>query len=257
LDFWLKMLSSTSQPGARILGSVGDAGQSVLSTVRGDLDRSRQTNEARRKEYMDNVRAEMGFVNTDADNVRADQRGAAEERKWIATDKKDQAKLDLMRQELDQAGKKVSGHIVLGNGNIGLITQGGIVETKYKAKAPQGHAVPGEIQLIDRLTRDPNAFEMWKKMHPERSEKGIDPLAVVKAGTDAAKLDMTGKTTVDTGTDAILRNIARVRGGGAIPPNSIKRGSQDWKDTLADPKIGGDEKKLEAVLKSRGIEITK
>jgi len=233
LDFWLKMLSSTSQPGARILSSVGDAGQSVLSTVRGDLDRSRQTNEARRKEYMDNVRTEMGYGDKDADNVRADQTQADRRRELDIAHADRQDRLKLIQAQIAQ-GKWT----VLDNGKTGTYvlmdkTTGDTKDTGVKVPAKEAKDnTPAEVRLLQALRDDPklmdtalayNKGKQPKEEKPEITEKDIGKLAV-----DLVKADMSGKTSYDHA----LSTIRRGHGIGGAP------------DAIAKPKTDAEFKAL-------------
>jgi len=220
LDFWLKMLSSTSQPGARILGSVGDAGQSVLSTVRGDLDRSRQTNEARRKEYMDNVRAEMGYGDKDADNVRADQTQADRRRELDIAHADRQDRLKLIQAQIAQ-GKWT----VLDNGKTGTYvlmdkTTGDTKDTGVKVPAKEAKDnTPAEVRLLQALRDDPklmdtalayNKGKQPKEEKPEITEKDLSARAISLVNADMGK----------TSYAQALETVKRAHGIGGAPADT-------------------------------------
>lgn len=249
LDFFLRLMSGGSKPGARSVGVIGDAGLATSAEQEALLDKARGVAEKRRAEARDDAFREIGFADKESDNARADRHLQISDQ-----DRKDRT--DLLRRQID-AGK----WRVLDNGKTGTYVlfdqeSGQTKDTGIKVYRETKDTRPAEIQLLEYLQKNPKAIDTMAQVTTAK-DKGTpekDPTAkIVDQAIKLVGADIPGKTTFDQA----VRTVTKQYGGkGLDVPQTISRKSAEYQEGLKHPKVAGDKTKLDAVLKANGITIT-
>lgn len=217
----LNMMSRSAKPGAYALGAFGDAGMDTMKEV-GEMEKGNLTRStADLQRTRDDAFRSIGFADKDADNVRADQRANTEERRWIAAEARDKQRLDLEMRKLEADGKKPTGHVPLGNGNIGLILPDGTVkDSGIKAKGREPDANERAMAMLTGrggLT----AQEAMDRVFPPKSR------VVVEDYLDHENLDAMGQPTrlrraIDVNTGEPVRKASGQSGPQKPDPSAYK-----------------------------------
>ena len=226
LNFFLGLMAKSAKPGSRMLGAFGESGQEALKGVGEQEEKNLTRGERKIQQKRDDLYKEMGFADKDSDNARGDKRQAAEERRWQATDKKDTERLQIMRDQLEQANWKV-----VNNGKTGTVT---LVNTKDGStkdtgvKIDRGDTRPAEVRLLEHLRGNPKDLETLLQLKGRDGTKGdITEQGEFRAAMDLLKGDMTGKMEPADASARVRKLIEAQRGGGAVTlPAGIPQGSK-------------------------------
>lgn len=222
LDFFLRLMAGGARPGARFLGTMGEAGLATNAAADAQRKENLAASNAELQRLREDAFRTVGLADKDADNRRADARTATEERRWKAQEeqwkagnRRDQERLDLERKRLEQEGKAPLGHQMLGNGNIGVILKNGsVVDTGVKGRAPASEQDPltRSIEALRRLfpkesNEDLLRRYMGTKRDTTRGELSEDEMAKLAA-------DMVGKSMGGLTYGEALRQIRAEHGKG-------------------------------------------
>ena len=211
LDFFLRMLALGQRRGSTLLGSIGEGGLATSALGRQMQDRNRAEAAGRRREAREDAFREIGFMDKDADNRRADRREAAEEKRWGAQEERDRERLRLMAQQIAQGKWKVldsgkSGTYVLFDQETGQTKDTGI-----KVARAERDTRPAEIQLLEHLRRNPQDLEPLLRLRG-REKENDDSLSVFKAANE--RLSRDSMVSPEDAVRDALRTMRLARGEG-------------------------------------------
>lgn len=262
LDFFLNIMARSSKPGARFIGAAGEAGLDTSRSYDQSMKEARSIAERKAGQQREDAFREVTLSDKDEDNqARQRQLGISEEH-YRNMDARDAERLKIVQQQMEQGNWQ----LIPAKGKGGATYQ--FFDRKTMQVRDTGIKIPDAGGGTDNRPDAVKLYEYIKKLPPEEQDKFLktvgkgekhgEPTAtdVFKASMDRIKGDMTGKMTPEQAYRE-TRRLATLSTGAASAPTSVKRESKEWKEALADPRIGGDVKKLEAILKQAGIEITK
>ena len=270
LDFFLNMLSNSMKPGAYALGALGDAGKTTSAEFTALQDKNTAASDKRVQQQREDAFRAMGLLDKDQDNVRADARDEREGKRWDALDRRETKRLEaadtrsnrelkLREDELRARGQEVTGHVVLGNGNIGLITRGGIQDSKVKAKPAASETSEAErsYKFFQRIMPGETPQQTMDRVmglrRENRGEYSNDEIM-----RDATKIKASGDPRPTREIADELKGVRDALNGGSAAParGSLSRKDARYTEALKDPRVGGDKAKLDAALKARGWTVT-
>lgn len=104
LDFFLRLMSAGTKPGATLLGAAGEGGLQTSALSRGMREKNMAAAAKKRTEAREDVFREIGFSDKDADNASRDRQLGITEEHYKNLDRRDIERLDLLRQQVE-AGK--------------------------------------------------------------------------------------------------------------------------------------------------------
>lgn len=259
LDFFLRLMSGGSKPGARSVGVIGDAGLATSAEHEALLDKARGVAEKRRGEARDDAFKEMGFADKDEDNKRAAEQLRMMEDHYKRTDANAAEHMAILRQQLEQGKSDIriapDGRAILHNkitNKIEIVTDPATGKP-LSFKAPEK---PTESDRAIALMRQEglSSKEILDRLYPDKSKQEKDnSLEMVKEAGRRSTSDVTGKTISSRALDDVMRELQRARSGQPNPvlPEVLSRKSQDYLDTVK--ANGGDAKRVEAALIKMGV----
>jgi hypothetical protein len=263
MDFFLNLMARSSKPGARFIGAAGEAGLATSAGYDQAMKEARSIAERRTGQQREDAFREIGLADKDEDNqARARQLGIQEDH-YKNMDARDAERLKLVQRQIDQGkwqlipakGKQGGGTYQLYDRDTGTVKDTGI---KIPDAGGGTDNRPDAVKLYEYIKKLPEDEQKKFLATVGKGERHGQPTDtdVFKAAMARVEKDVTGKVTPDQAYRE-ARRIATLSTGGHAAPTSIKRDSKEWKEALNDRRIGGDVKKLEAVLKQAGVEITK
>lgn len=193
LEFFLGMMARSSKPGAYMLGAAGESGLDVAGKARADEEKNLAHSEKALGRQREDVYRSVLFGDKDEDNRRADQRTAAEERRWQAGEKRlgeqtelERERIGILRKQMEQGKWQVvnnakTGTIVMYDADTGNVKDTGI---KYDRKDER----PAEVQLIEHAMRNPKFLETLIQV--KGKEGGITEKDLLSAYSNAVRNDM-------------------------------------------------------------------
>ena len=262
MEFFLGMMANSSRPGAYMLGAAGEAGLAATGRARSEEEKNLAHSQAEINRLRDEVYKQIGLEDKDQDNVRADKRADTEERRWAAAEERDKKRLDAETKRLEGEGKNVIGHQVLANGNIGLMTRDGrVVDSGAKAKASASEVDPLSrgMETLRRYFPNESNEQLFQRVLGTKRDTGRGELSEDELIREAAKLSAgsMGSIPLADAVAQLRKERDNLRGGApAGGGRAVSRASPIYKDALADPRVGGDKAKLEAMLAQKGIKVT-
>ena len=121
---------------------------------------------------------------------------------------------------------------------------------------------PEAQKTIEFFQKNPKALETWAEINRAKEKSGdMTESGAFKAAIDLTKAQSGMGGEQDTGA-LLQRNLSAVRAalGGppatARTPGTLSRKDQKYQEALRDQRIGGDQKKLDTMLKNNGVTVT-
>jgi len=228
LDFFLRLSEMGAKRGSTLLGSVGAGGLQTSALARQMQERNRTDASGRRREAREDAFRELSFEDKDQDNIRADKR---EER----TGKREDARIDLLRRQVEQGKWKVmdngkTGTYVLFDQETGQTKDTGIKVPQKERKDTR----PAEIQLLEHLNKHPEDFDILSKLRASKDKNDTDQIfeAATRRLVEDSKY---GGGTSRPSVDEVVRDAQRAM--------TLARGGQ-VSDDIARPKTEAEVKAL-------------
>lgn len=225
LNFFLGMLAKSSQRGARALGAFGESGLDVSKEATNLQDKNFTRSRDKVQQARQDLATEMGFGDKDIDNTRADRRERAEEKRWQDTSTKDNRRLDLLQQQINQGKWKV-----LDNGKSGTYTlydqeTGQTKDTGIKAPGAKDDR-PAEVRLLEHLRNNPDDLNTLLQLKGRDEDKSAARERDFM--TTAAKIsgDSMGKISFEDAMRQITASIPSRAGAPAALPAGLPEGSK-------------------------------
>lgn len=165
LDFFLRLMSSGSKPGATLLHSVGEGGLATSALSREMRERNKTDSRQRRTEDREDAFREIGLADRDEDNQRQQRHLDITDQHYKNMDARDRERLRAVAKQVEQGKWRVvnnakTGTVTLYDQESGATKDTGI---KYERTSEKDTRSP-EIQLIEHLKRNPKDLELVERL---------------------------------------------------------------------------------------------
>lgn len=264
LDFFLGLMARGAKRGSNFIGAFGETGRETLAKASGQQEKNLERSRQDQQRTMEEIFREIGLMDKGEDNKRRDKHLAITEAHYQAMGDRDRQRFDLERRKLANEGKEIRQTVVGADGFYVHILKDG-TEVKSKIRKPAGDGDADDRKAARMRAAGFSEKEIIERLYPGRSGRdgGMTEKDIVEETLKLLKPDgLGGPTPSPEDAYATTRRIVDLaRGGTPAPaaaantPGTVSRQDPRYAAALQDPRVGGDRKKLDEMLRKSGLVV--